>query len=84
MQTNIVPVQVFPYTATSIKLGVAHIQKFGSGGDASVSWHMLDSSGMIIQTGVVGINVDEYDNWGNDDTYILNLVVSKLGLTAVP
>ena len=26
------------------------------------------------------IEVDEYTNWGNDDNYLINLVLSKLGI----
>lgn len=27
------------------------------------------------------IQGEEYDNWGNDDTYLENLILQKLGLT---
>ena len=34
-----------------------------------------------LKTGVVFLSAEEYDGWGSDDAYVLNLVVQKLGLT---
>ena len=41
----------------------------------------LLSNNKIIDTKIMNITGDEYTNWGNDDNYIINLVLSKLNLT---
>ena len=41
----------------------------------------LLSNNKLIDSRIMSISGDEYTNWGNDDTYIINLVLSKLNLT---
>ncbi len=41
----------------------------------------LLSNNKIIDTKIMNITGDDYTNWGNDDNYIINLVLSKLNLT---
>jgi hypothetical protein len=40
-----------------------------------------DSNGNIFKVEGVHIEGEEYNNWGNDDQYLVNLVLSKIGLT---
>lgn len=81
METKIQPVQVFPHMADTIKIGGASITKLGDGGQAQVGWALFTQDGLQVQSGGVEISGPEYDAWGSDDTYLINLVVSKLGLT---
>lgn len=43
----------------------------------------LDASQMIIGVEEVGITEEEYAQWSYDDTYIIDLVLTKLGMTPV-
>lgn len=42
---------------------------------------ILDANGSLLSIDYIKIEGAEYDNWGNNDTYIVNLILSKLGLT---
>ena len=41
----------------------------------------LLSNNKLIDSKLMTISGDEYSNWGNDDNYIINLVLTKLNLT---
>lgn len=41
----------------------------------------LLSNNQNIDNQIIKISGDDYTNWGNDDNYIINLVLTKLGLT---
>jgi len=43
--------------------------------------HYLNAAGNLLDNKFVKIEGDEYTAWGNDDNYITNLVLTKLGLT---
>lgn len=41
----------------------------------------LNDNGNLLDNKIVKIEGDEYNAWGDDDNYIINLVLTKLGLT---
>lgn len=41
----------------------------------------LNAAGNLLDNKFVKIEGDEYHAWGDDDSYITNLVLTKLGLT---
>lgn len=43
--------------------------------------HYRNPEGYHLTTKTVRIEGDEYNAWGDDDNYIINLVLTKLGLT---
>jgi hypothetical protein len=43
----------------------------------------FDDNGHQLSTHNVEISGEEYQNWGNDDTYIVNLLSSKIGLSPI-
>ena len=43
--------------------------------------HYLNANGNLLDNKFVKIEGDEYNAWGDDDSYITNLVLTKLGLT---
>ena len=43
--------------------------------------HYLNSNGNLLKNEMVRIEGAEYDGWGNDDDYLINLVLTKLNLT---
>jgi hypothetical protein len=44
---------------------------------------LLDSNSGLISVEFVEVSGEEYLAWGTDDTYINNLILTKLGLTAL-
>ena len=44
---------------------------------------LLDSNSRLISVEFVEVSGEEYLAWGTDDTYINNLILTKLGLTAL-
>lgn len=47
----------------------------------SIVVHYLNANGNLLDNKFVKIEGDEYNAWGDDDSYITNLVLTKLGLT---
>jgi hypothetical protein len=45
--------------------------------------HYLNAAGNLLDNKYVKISGDEYNAWGDDDNYIINLVLTKLGLTKI-
>ena len=43
--------------------------------------HYLNAAGNLLDNKFVKIEGDEYNAWGDDDSYITDLVLTKLGLT---
>jgi len=41
----------------------------------------FNSDNNIVKTQIFNIMGEEYESWGNDDNYLVNLVAEKLGLT---
>ena len=40
--------------------------------------------GQYIDTITISMCGNDYSNWGNDDTYLINFLTNKLGLTYLP
>ena len=48
--------------------------------EAIVAFQMRYTQSEYTITGIVEITPEEYEQWGTDDNYIYDLVLSKLGL----
>ena len=83
MKIQIQPVQVFPETATQLELTGAKIRRLSSEGDAHLFWRLLSADNKILTTGVVSISNSEYQEWQDDDPYLMDLALQKLGLTSM-
>ena len=68
------------YTASTVEMRVTDLVI-----NTSVTVNVLikDSNGNIFQVQNVTLSGEEYSNWGNSDTYLVDTVLSKLGLTPV-
>lgn len=44
---------------------------------------LLDANSNLISIEFVEVSGDDYINWGTDDSYVNNLILTKLGLTAL-
>jgi hypothetical protein len=80
---NNIKVSVNDYTfvqtsiINNIQINILKIELFVG---ITLSVNLL-SNNKIIDSKIMNITGDEYNNWANDDTYIINLVLSKLNLT---
>lgn len=80
MKTTIKPVQVWPHTAVSLEVTAASIAELGVGGRALATWALLTATGDKVQSGSVEFSGSEYDAWGDDDAYLVDVCLGKLGL----
>ena len=84
MNSTIVEVQpkdyITTYTAQTVELRVTELIINSS---VSVNVLIKDGNDSIFQVQNVTLSGEEYNNWGNSDTYLVNTVLSKLGLTPV-
>lgn len=93
MQIKIQPVVIFPDTATQLQVDLVQVRGLGERGEATVAWQLMSedhrdedgnvTSGRELKSGFVILSGEEYNGWGSDDAYVLNLVIQKLGLTIV-
>ena len=65
------------YTISKIEISVVNITLFES---VTISVFLKDVDDNLIDTTYFTLKNEEYDNWGSDDDYILDLILSKLGL----
>ena len=76
-----VKVQDSTFTKTSIinniKIRVNRIILFKS---ISLSVSLLENESLV-ENKYIEVSGEDYTNWGNDDQYIVNFVLTKLGLT---
>ena len=83
MNQETVPVVPAPYvrptvTITSIQLRVMNVVLFNSV-NINVT---LFSNNDFVDSKTYLLEGEDYANWSNDDTYIVNYVLTQLGLTA--
>lgn len=78
MDLAIEPV-VYPKLATRIKIDVSVI--LGEKAIVKVSFYEADSEFAPLDIKMFYIEGEEYKEWGNDDTYLENLIYSKLGIS---
>ena len=67
-------------TACSCELRVSNLQL---GVSVDVTVLIKDINENIFKVENVHIEGDDYNNWGNSDEYLIDIVLSKLGLTRV-
>ena len=64
--------------AKSVEMRVFH---FLIGSSIEVNCLLKDENENVFKIENITISGDEYNNWGTDDSYLINLVLSKLGLS---
>ena len=81
---NSIPVVDSIYTRTqtinNVKIQVMNIKLYTS---VSVIASMF-SDKSLVDTKIFNLEGTDYNNWGNDDDYIINYVLTQLGLTKLP
>ena len=68
-------------TATSFTIMCRSLELFNT---ASFIVNLLDSDRKNISTQIVTLTTEQYSQWMNNDSYIINLVASILGVTPDP
>lgn len=53
------------------------------GNSAKIFVRLLDENGGLITNEIVRIEGNDYNNWGTDDQYIIDYVLTTLGLTSI-
>ena len=62
----------------NIKIKIVSIDLFKS---ITLCVTLLDTNNKNVENKIIKLTGDEYSNWGNDDNYIINIVLNKLQLT---
>jgi len=81
MKVQIQPISVFPGTATQLELVGVSIRRLAADGHATLTWQLKDSNGSPLKAGIVEIRGSDYQGWNDDDPYLTDLVLAKLGLS---
>jgi hypothetical protein len=80
MQVNVQPKDIVTTrTINSIEITETIVQLNTS---AKIVVKLLDENGSLINVEVLTISETEYTNWGNDDQYIIDYVLTQLGLVS--
>ena len=66
-------------SCVKIRMGINNFQLKAI--NCTVNVQKYDANNILIDVMNVFINDEEYAQWANDDDYIINLVLSKMGLT---
>ena len=78
MNIDIVPVDFVTINkAESIEMVVTSLE---IGRNVVVTVYFKDKNSSTFKIEDVRIEGDEYNNWGNSDDYLVNMVLSKLGI----
>jgi hypothetical protein len=84
MNTFDVPIQKAPLTKisqiTNIKIRVVSLELFTS---VTLSVLFFNDENNMVDNKIIILEGSEYSNWGNDDNYIKNIVLSKLSYVSL-
>jgi len=69
-----------PTVVSAIKVKIHSVVLFTS---VTLIVHLLDSASKIIDVKQFVISGEEYLAWGQDDKYLIDIAISKLGFTAI-
>ena len=84
MKSTTVDVQPKDYITTNIARTVEmRVTELVINTSVSVNVLIKDGNGSIFQVQNVTLSGEEYNNWGNSDTYLVDTVLSKLDLTPI-
>jgi hypothetical protein len=75
------PIILPPKYITSYTYSIISIELFSK---IVFECHLFDADGTLLDTKTVEIDGADYQNWGNDDSYIVNTLSGRLGLSPYP
>ena len=70
-------IQVVKY----VSIGNVVVQPFKG---ATISVSCYTANNQYVYNRILNMNTQEYSNWMNDDSYLVNFVLSQLGLSPAP
>lgn len=76
---NIVPIES-TQTVVSNKMTI-RVLNLTFGVSIEVIASVIQTNGTVTQNYHLVISGEEYSNWGSDDTYMVNLIANKIGVT---
>lgn len=79
MIVSIEPITGFNRTANSVDIYTLPYQLDGSG--ITLYYSIIDTTGISITSGNITLTAQEISVWGLDDGVVIDLALSKLGLT---
>ena len=74
------PVSVWNSTATQIQITAITLEL---GTSSQCQYLLQDANHNALVAGFSSLTPTQYNNWGSDDNYFINCILSNLGLTAV-
>jgi hypothetical protein len=76
------PIQPLGVSKPAVEAGCKLVAFTFTEGQAYARAHieLLDEDGIIVAQHQVGFTKDELDGWGEDDDFVLNLALTKLGI----
>ena len=83
MQINIQPVTIYPHVANMLQIDAVKIRNIGIRGSAIILCSYISTNGQPVSSATVDMPTHIYDQWGTDDTYVINYTLSELGLSQV-
>lgn len=75
------PIVLPPKYITSYTYSIVSIELFSK---IIFDCKLFDADGILLDSKVVEIDGEDYQNWGNDDSYIVNALSGRLGLSPYP
>ncbi len=73
----------FPFIGDAVTLKVMVNQFETTASTTSLSWYLLTVDGHVCLNGVYNMTNDEYDLWGQDNTYLDDLVAGSIPVVIV-
>lgn len=68
----------FPFIGDAVKL-IVRVNSFETQADTtSLGWTLQTADGVVCLSGVYNMTVEEYNNWGQDNSYLDNLVAASI------
>jgi hypothetical protein len=68
----------FPFIGDAITLKVLVNTFETTSQTTSLQWYLITATGSVCLTGVYEMTESEFDNWGQDNSYLDNLVASSI------
>ena len=85
MSDNLVPIQEYIQTTTrSFQYMSVQEQNIVLYQSVDILVKLFDANQALCDVKVLSLNGDDYQNWGANDNYILNISCTKLGITLQP
>lgn len=76
MSTTIIKISPVTVEITDVKIHLEYVLNSG----AKIHFSLLHANGIPYEYGTIALTEEEFQAWGTDDSYIEDLVLTKLNL----